>query len=103
MILAAQDYTAFYATAALAVVTVLILAVLCFMKGKPGFALLGIFLAGIFAIVGAIRVAKPGSWWANRYYEPGSAKEQLARQRFPAVDGPQRQDEYWDDRTNWGV
>jgi hypothetical protein len=102
MILAAQDYTVAYIAAAVAVATILVFVVICALKGKAGLALLGFFLAGIFAIVGAIRIAKPGSWWARRNYEPGGPKEQLALQRFAEGVDQQRRDEYWDKRTEWG-
>jgi lysyl-tRNA synthetase class 2 len=41
-------------------------AVVCFMKGKIGFAALGILLP-ILWIVGAVRPAKPDSAWADRF------------------------------------
>lgn len=53
----------------------------CFAKGKPGFGIAGIFLF-IFAIVGAIRIAKPDSWWDRNKYEDGGGKHKLARKRF---------------------
>jgi hypothetical protein len=37
------------------------------MKGKPGMALAGLLLH-VTWYIGAIRLAKPGSWWARRYY-----------------------------------
>jgi hypothetical protein len=42
--------------------------VLCAMKGKLGFVALGVLLP-IFWIVGAIRPAKPNSFWASRFYD----------------------------------
>ena len=53
--------------------------VVCAMKGKPWFAVLGL-LWGIFAIIGAIRLAKPNSWWDRHRY--GEAKHQRAVDRF---------------------
>ncbi len=55
--------------------------VVCFLKGKPGMGI-GALLAGILAIVGSIRLAKPNSWWARRYYEPDGRKIREARMRF---------------------
>jgi hypothetical protein len=59
--------------------------VICFLKGKGGFAVLGIF--GLFipflswaAIIGAIRIAKPHSRWARKRYGP--EKMSIALQRF---------------------
>jgi hypothetical protein len=43
-------------------------AVVCAMKGKFGFAALGVFLP-IFWIVGAVRPAKRNSFWASRFYD----------------------------------
>ena len=80
----------------------LIPVVISFMKGKPGFGIagipfgfawvsalfLGIFASlGIFAWVGAIRIAKPHSWWARRNYPLGGLKMQTAIQRFESA-GP---------------
>jgi hypothetical protein len=64
--------------------------VVCFLKGKPWFAFFGIaavmpLFAVVFipmVIVGAIRLAKPGSnWWRKYQAEPW--KEETARMRFP--------------------
>ena len=48
--------------------------VMCVVKGKYRLALFGAFIP-IVAVVGAIRLARPGSRWAKRRYGP----EQLAR------------------------
>ena len=53
-----------------AYVITLISVVISFQKGKPGFGIIGIFF-GIFAWVGAIRIAKPDSSWARKNYPPG--------------------------------
>lgn len=52
------------------------LVAICFLKGKLLWGVLGIY-AGPIALVGAIRLAKPHSWWARRRYDP----EQLDRSR----------------------
>jgi hypothetical protein len=56
--------------------------VICFLKGKPVFGTLGLFSGALswWAIVGAIRIAKPGSWWARKKYGPD--KMTIAHQRF---------------------
>ena len=54
----------------------------CIAKGKWGMALAGLFVMGIFAIVGAIRIAKPGSYWDRQNYPIGGGKYLLARERF---------------------
>ena len=55
--------------------------VICVQKGKPEMALLAIIFFPI-AMVGALRIAKPKSRWALRYYAPGSEKARLSHERF---------------------
>lgn len=43
------------------------------LKGKISTAVIGMFIPPV-AWVGAIRLARPGSWWARRRYEPGGGK-----------------------------
>ena len=50
-------------------------------KGKTATGVAGFFLP-LISIVGAIRLAKPGSPWAHRRY--GEAKRARAEKRFPA-------------------
>ena len=61
-----------YVAAAL-FIAVLVLSVLAgvvtAMKGKWGFFFLGLFI-GIFWIIGAIRPAKPDSYWARKFWRP---------------------------------
>ena len=47
----------------------LLFIVVCVLKGKYRVALLGIFLPPL-ALIGAIRLALPGSRWARRWYSP---------------------------------
>ena len=54
------------------------LAVSCFLKGKRFMGIVGLFVP-LVAIVGAVRLAKPGSRWARRY---GPKKLERARSRF---------------------
>ena len=49
-------------------------------KGKLWSALAGMFFSPV-SIVAAIRVARPGSPWARRFYEAGSAKALKSEQR----------------------
>jgi hypothetical protein len=44
------------------------LCVVCFLKGKLMWGVLGIYIPGV-AVIGAIRLAKPHSWWARRRYD----------------------------------
>jgi hypothetical protein len=65
----------------LAAVTVAF-AVVAAIKGKPILAVLGVVVLP-FAVVGAVRLARPGSPWAKRRYREGSSKDVRSRARFP--------------------
>lgn len=56
------------------------LAVVTLLKGKVWTGLLGIFV-GVFSLVGAVRLARPGSPWARWRYREGSRKLARARRR----------------------
>jgi hypothetical protein len=49
-------------------------------KGKAFTGLIGIMVP-LFALVGAIRLARPGSPWARRFYKDGSRKQRRAQTR----------------------
>ncbi len=68
--------TAFFVDVALNVVFVLV----CFLKRKPLLGTVGI-LFPLFALVGAIRLAKPDSIWAHHLYDPSRARSERARRR----------------------
>lgn len=72
-----------------------ILAVVCALKGKYRCALFGLFLAPV-AVLGALRLARPNSIWARRYYRGHRLEE--ATRRAAAFDRRWRpvQDD-WDD------
>ena len=80
----------------LAIALVIAPVVICFMKGKRVMASGGLLfiipVVGLYFIiiptVGAIRIAKPNSWWARHNYPPGGQKMQTAIARFE--DGAQR-------------
>jgi hypothetical protein len=60
-------------------------AVICAMKGKWIFFVLG-WLNGIFWIIGASRLGKPNSFWAKRRYgdlEITEAKRRFSGRLFP--------------------
>ena len=65
--------------AALAVT--LLLSVICLLKGKIITGVIGIVL-GIVAVVGAITLAKPGSWWATHRYAGRPRRAARAEQRY---------------------
>lgn len=50
------------------------------LKGKTYFALFGIFVPAL-ALIGAIRIAKPGSAWARRFYQSQGKKMERAERR----------------------
>jgi hypothetical protein len=56
-------------------------AVVCFLKGKKFAGILGLFIPAV-ALVGALRLAKPGSRWAKRYQD---GKLERSRARFAAA------------------
>ncbi|MFN2617673.1 MAG: hypothetical protein ABR581_11215 [Thermoleophilaceae bacterium] len=59
------------------------LALVSFVKGKPFVGIVGVLLP-LVALVGAVRLAKPGSRWARRY---GSPKLERSRSRFAPAAG----------------
>jgi hypothetical protein len=69
----------------------LLLCVICLLKGKVVTGVTGLFV-GVVALVGAIRLAKPGSWWATHRY--------ASRPRIAARAG-RRFDERHHERWNW--
>ncbi|MER7543068.1 hypothetical protein [Actinomadura sp.] len=58
----------------------LLVATVALLKGKVWTGLIGLFI-GVVALVGAVRLARPGSPWARRRYRPGSRKERRAQVR----------------------
>jgi hypothetical protein len=54
------------------------LAIVCFLKGKKFLGIAGVFVP-VVAMVGAVRLAKPGSRWARRYHD---GKLERSRARF---------------------
>ena len=68
------------------------LVVVTLLKGKVWTGLIAIFVAFV-ALVAAIRLAKPRSPWARRFYSPGSSR--LAR----AEERSRRHDERWAPRS----
>jgi hypothetical protein len=65
------------------------LAVMCAMKGKWIFFVLGWF-SGIFWIIGASRLGKPHSYWARRRYgdlEIAEAERRFSRRLLPRWGG----------------
>ena len=61
----------------------LTLSVICLLKGKVVTGVVGIVLWP-FALAGAIRLAKPDSWWSRRHYANRPRRDQRAHARFDA-------------------
>ena len=61
-----------------------VFALVCFVKGKATLGAFGIFIPGL-AIVGAVRLAKPRSLWARRFY--ATVKLDRSRSRAAFRDG----------------
>ena len=57
------------------------------LKGKPWLLLLG-FLIGWCWIFGSLRLAKPQSWWARRFYDSVKMNESRTRFKTPATPAP---------------
>jgi hypothetical protein len=63
----------------------LVPAVVCALKGKPWFVVLGLLGSCLFVVVGAIRLAKPGSWWYEQRYDDEQKLRADERFRKPAI------------------
>jgi hypothetical protein len=72
------------ASLVVAVLIDVLLAALAILKGKPLLGLLGVFVP-FFSLVGAIRLASPGSPWARKRYRPDSRKMKESRARWERV------------------
>jgi hypothetical protein len=65
----------------LTMVVVLALSAVAILKGKIVLGVAGV-LFPVVGLIGAIRLAKPGSFWAKRRYEPGGRKLARATARY---------------------
>jgi hypothetical protein len=63
------------------VLAVLLLSTVAILKGKIVMGVAGV-LFPLVGLIGAIRLAKPDSFWAQRRYEPGSRKLARAERRY---------------------
>ena len=59
----------------------LLLSVICLLKGKITTGVIGAVIS-VVALVGALRLAKPGSWWATRRYPNRPRRAARAAQRY---------------------
>jgi hypothetical protein len=83
--------TAAWWTSVAVIAVNLLLCLICLLKGKVMTGVIGLFV-GVVALVGAIRLAKPGSWWAAHRYASRPRLAARAARRF---------DERHHDRWNW--
>ena len=67
----------------------LLLSVICVLKGKVVTGVIGVVIS-IVAFVGAVRLAKPGSWWATHRYAKRPRRAVRAAHRYD-----QRYEERW--------
>jgi hypothetical protein len=58
-----------------------VLCVICLLKGKVVTGVIGMVI-GVVALVGAIRLAKPESWWAVRRYAARPRRASRAARRY---------------------
>jgi hypothetical protein len=87
--LTGQIGTAAWWSSVFAICVNLLLCVICLLKGKTVTGVTGIVI-GPVALVGAIRLAKPGSWWAEHRYASRPRRARRAACRYD-----QRQQERW--------
>ncbi len=59
----------------------LLFCVICLLKGKVTTGVVGI-VVGLVGVIGAIRLAKPGSWWAARRYASRPQRAARAAHRY---------------------
>ena len=59
------------------VVVNLLFALAAILKGRVVLGVVGVFVP-LVALVGAVRLARPGSFWAHRWYRAGSRRRGVA-------------------------
>ncbi|MBB3083885.1 hypothetical protein [Geodermatophilus sabuli] len=67
---------------AVTVVLDLACALVAILKGRAVLGVVGVFVP-VVALVAAVRLARPASYWARRRYLPGSARRRRSEARFP--------------------
>jgi hypothetical protein len=81
---------------AVSIAVTAVFSVIALLKGKLKMSVIGILIF-IVGIVGAVRLAKPGSWWAQRFYDPERGKR-AARKHDRAVSRAQSRHDRWEPR-----
>lgn len=74
------------ASIAITIALGLVPSIICWLKGKRRWAIIGFFSA--WHVVAAFRLAKPESWWARRFYDDGKLDESRARFASEGCVGP---------------
>jgi hypothetical protein len=67
---------------ALTVAVNLAFALVAILKGRAVLGVVGVFIP-LVAAVGAVRLARPHSFWGRRWYPAGSSRQRRAEARFP--------------------
>jgi hypothetical protein len=70
------------AVAAVTILVNLTFSLITILKGRVVLGVVGVFLP-ILAVVAALRLARPSSWWAHRWYRPGSRRWRRCHARYP--------------------
>jgi hypothetical protein len=75
----------------------LVMVLIAALKGKLFLAMFGVFVPMV-ALVGAIRLAEPGSIWARRRYPPASKKRRRSEERYARYEARwrPRKERAWD-------
>jgi hypothetical protein len=76
------DSTGGEAALAFTILVNLSFALVTILKGRVVLGVVGVFLP-VLALVAALRLARPSSPWARRWYRPGSRRWHRSRERYP--------------------
>jgi hypothetical protein len=76
-------------TVLLTVLVSVLLAAVAIFKGKPFVGLVGIFVPPV-SLVGALRLAAPGSPWARRFYSPDGRELARSKVRYARIAARRR-------------
>jgi hypothetical protein len=68
---------------AVTVLVDLVFALAAVLKGRTVLGVVGVFVP-VVAVVGALRLARPQSYWARRWYPAGSSRRRRSEERHPA-------------------
>ena len=67
---------------ALTIALNLLFALVAILKGRVVLGVIGVFLP-LLALVATLRLARPTSFWAHRWYHPGSERRRRSDARYP--------------------